>query len=331
MKLGVTLPSAPPAEPAELDLLRSWREPVAPRRIARDVVGSLLVHVLIVLLLIFLPDTGGYQNAPEIFSDIHRATILYVPPTSELTQKAPNQGKVLKQLDSRSAFQAQPAETPHPRRVFTPPPGAPAPGPDALTIKGAQLQAPQLQAGLETPLPSLGATSGLTGVESIGAPPKPNATAQPKPAAPKPNPLKEALRAGGGGVTVGDVEDSPRVPGILPSPCDQCSALQLLSDPHNVDFKPYLLQVLAVVKQHWLAVIPASARAGRRGVVVLRFAIDRRGSVPQLEFTSPAGNDLNQAAVAGISESVPFPPFPAGFTGNEIRLQMAFAYNQVAH
>ena len=324
------LPSAPPAEPAELNLLRAWREPVAGRRIARDAAGSLLAHVLIVLFILFVPDTGGYQNAPEIISDIRKATILYAPP-AELTQKAPNQGKVLKQLDSRSAIQAQPAQTPRPHRIFTPPPGPQAPGPDALTIKGAQIEAPQLQTGLDTPLPSLGATSGLTGVASIGAPPKPAASAQPKPAAPKPNPLKDALRAGGGGVTVGDVDESPRVPGVLPSPCDDCSALQLLSDPRNVDFKPYLLQVLAVVKRHWLAVIPESARAGRRGIVVLRFAIDRRGAVPQLEFTSPAGNDLNQAAIAGISESVPFPPFPAGFTGTEIRLQMAFAYNQIAH
>lgn len=327
------MPSAPTvAEPAELNLLRPWREPVAPSRIARNVVGSLLFHVFILLFVVFMPETGGYQNAPDILANFEKPTILYAPPPSELTQKAPNQGKVLKQLDLRSAVQAQPAQTPRPRRQFTPPPGPLAPGPDALTIKGAQIEAPQLQTGLDTPLPSLGANSGLVGVQSIGAPPKPNSTPPPKPAAPKPDPLRDALRAGGGGVTVGDVsEASPPVPGVTPSPCDQCSALQLLSDPHNVDFKPYLLQVLAVVKRHWLSVIPQSARAGRRGVVVLKFAIDRHGAVPQLEFTSPAGNDFNQAAIAGISESVPFPPFPSGFTGDQIRLQMAFAYNQIAH
>ncbi len=323
--------SAPPAESLELNLLRPWREPISPRRIAWDVAGSILVHILALVLVVFLPDNGGYLNAPNILSNFRQPTILYTPSPSELTQKAPNQGKVLKQLDQRSAVQAQPAQTPQPRH-FTPPPGPTAPGPDALTIKGAQIEAPQLQTGLDTPLPSLGAVSGIAGVQSIGAPPKPNATAQPKPAAPKPDPLRDALRAGGGGVTVGDVaEDSPRVPGVTPSPCDQCSALQLLSDPHNIDFKPYLLQVLAVVKRHWLSVIPDSARAGRRGIVVLRFAIDRHGAVPQVEFTSPTGTDFDRAAIAGISASVPFPPFPAGFNGDQIRLQMAFAYNQVAH
>jgi len=63
--------------------------------------------------------------------------------------------------------------------------------------------------------------------------------------------------------------------------------------------------------------------------VVLKFAIDRHGAVPQLEFASPTGTDFDRAAIAGISASVPFPPFPPGFNGDQIRLQMAFAYNQV--
>lgn len=324
--------SAPPqSEAAELNLLRAWREPVAPRRIARDVIGSLLVHALIIGFAMFTPDALLFTSDTQILSDFRQPTILYAPSPKELTQKAPNEGKVMKQLDLRSGVQAQPARAPHPR-YFTPPPGRPSPGPDPKSINGAQIDAPQLQTGFDTPLPALGATSGIAGVQSLGAAPKPNATAQPKPAAPKPDPLREAMRAGGGGVTVGDIsEASPQVPGIEPSPCDQCSALQLLSDPNNVDFKPYLLQVLSVVKRHWLSVIPDSARMGRKAVVVLRFAIDRRGAVPQLEFTSPTGTELDRACIAGISASVPFPPFPPGFRGDQIRLQMAFSYNEAPH
>jgi len=92
-----------------------------------------------------------------------------------------------------------------------------------------------------------------------------------------------------------------------------------------------LLQVLAMVKKNWMAVIPDSARLGRKGIVVLKFAIDRRGAVPSLEFTTPSGNDFDQAAVAGISASVPFPPLPAEYQGDQIHLQMAFAYNMTAH
>jgi len=33
------------------------------------------------------------------------------------------------------------------------------------------------------------------------------------------------------------------------------------------------------------------------------------------------------AALAGISASNPFPPLPAGFRGDQIRLQLSFFYN----
>src|SRR5208282_2868033 len=119
----------------------------------------------------------------------------------------------------------------------------------------------------------------------------------------------------------------PRVPGVAPSPCNDCSALQLLSDPKNVDFKPYLLQVLALVKKNWMSVIPDSARKGRKGTVVLKFFIDRHGAVPSLEIAANSGTDFDRAAVAGISASVPFPPLPAEYPGDQIHLQMSFTYN----
>ena len=324
----------PSADPVDLNLLRAWREPLTAPRIARDVVGSLFVHALVLAFLIFAPDAQFYSSYPRILTEFRKPTILYAPPSTELTQRAPNKGKVLKELDERSAVQEQPAQAPHVRR-FTPPPGAPARGPQPLTIQSAQIEAPQLETGAaSSQLPSLGtATSGLGTIQSLGAPPKQPAPAAPaKSPAPRPDPLREALRAGGGGITVGDLsEDSPRVPGMIPSQCTDCSALQLLSDPKNVDFKPYLLQVLAVVKRNWMSVIPQSARMGRRGIVVLKFIIDRHGAVPQLEFSSPTGSDFDRAAVAGISASVPFPPFPPGFNGDQIHLQMAFAYNEVPH
>jgi TonB family protein len=322
--------SAPPVEPGDLNLLRSWSEPVSPRRLALDAVGSLFVHALFIAFLVFTPDITEYGRAPEIFSNFKQPTRLVFPRSLELTQKAPNQGKVAKALDARSAVQAQPAQTPHVRQFAPPPPGqagqpAPLPAP--------QIDLPQIQTGPVTAqIPSTG-----TGTESLTpfpVPPRPNLPAPPK-AAPVPRPpdiIRSALPPGGRGPTVGDIsEDTPRVPGVAPSPCNDCSALQLLSDPKNVDFKPYLLQVLAMVKKNWMAVIPDSARLGRKGVVVLKFSIDRHGAVPNLEFTTPSGNDFDHAAVAGISASVPFPPLPAEYPGDQIHLQMAFAYNMASH
>jgi TonB family protein len=105
------------------------------------------------------------------------------------------------------------------------------------------------------------------------------------------------------------------------------SSLELKSDPLGADFKPYLIQVLALVKKNWYAVIPESARFGNHGVVQIQFIIDRTGSVPKLVIATPSGSQaLDKAAVAGIGASQPFPPFPKDFTGQQLRLQLSFKY-----
>jgi TonB family protein len=95
-----------------------------------------------------------------------------------------------------------------------------------------------------------------------------------------------------------------------------------------MDFRPYLVQVLASVKRNWQAVMPESARLGRRGRVAVQFIIDKGGRVPKLVIAVPSGAEaLDRAAVAGISASNPFPPLPAEYRGNQLRLQLNFSYN----
>jgi TonB family protein len=131
---------------------------------------------------------------------------------------------------------------------------------------------------------------------------------------------------------VGDIEMTntginPASPSV-PVPGKLGSSLELQSDPMGVDFKPYLIRVLSSVKRNWLAVVPESARLGRRGKVVVQFAISKDGSVPKLVIAMPSGAEaLDRAAVAGISASNPFPPLPAEFRGSVIRLQLNFMYN----
>jgi TonB family protein len=127
---------------------------------------------------------------------------------------------------------------------------------------------------------------------------------------------------------VGDSGDDTSVAGAAASDGRPKSNLQLLSDPEGVDFKPYLVQVLAAVRHNWLSVIPESARLGRRGSVLIQFSIDRRGGVPKLVIASASGTEaLDRAAVAGVSMSNPFPPLPAGYKGDQVRLQLSFTYN----
>jgi TonB family protein len=334
---------APPAEIIELNLLRNWREPITRERVIRDALGSLAVHAVIVAAILLAP--GGQpiiQETPNVEISLKQATPLYVPRVFEPTQKDVNKGKVTRGLDLRSATEGQPAQS----RRFRPPspvPGAPAPLAPAIPA----LEAPKIETASGAPLPPMvgvGAPSAgpppppdrpKLAFESVtgGTAPKPNPNPDVKLDLPKPTPqvAKMTPRPGGsGGVTVGDIgEMAPSLTGApVSAPCQECSTLQLLSDPQNVDFKPYLQQVLALVKRNWLSVIPESARLGRRGVVQLQFSIDRRGLIPKVVIATPSGVEaFDRAAVAGLSMSNPFPPLPTDYKGDQVRLQMAFSYN----
>jgi TonB family protein len=173
--------------------------------------------------------------------------------------------------------------------------------------------------------------------ETPGAP---WATAKPRGLAPPGRPNSSLLEArprsmqSSSGLEVGDSDLSSSV-GIgggwtqRPTPMKAATALELLGDPQGVNWKPYLIRVLASVKRNWLAVIPESARLlGRTGRVQIQFAIARDGYVPKLVIAMPSGTDaLDRAAVAGVSASAPFPPLPAEFQGNQVRLQFTFSYN----
>jgi TonB family protein len=328
------------AEPIELNLLRPWREPVSPARILRDGLGSLAVHAVIVAVILFTPDVKSpFVPTPDVEVNLKTSTPLYLPRVYEPTQKDPNKSHTVRGLDLRSAVESQPA------RRFRPPslaPGLPAPAQNGIP----SIEPPKIEVSSGVPLPNM---TGV-GAVSAGPPPPPdrpklafeNVTGgnspkqNPNPAnltakldAPKPFTVPRAS-SGGGGPKVGDIgETAPPITGTpVPAPCQECSSLQLLSDPQSVDFKPYLQQVLALVKRNWLSVIPESARLGRRGLVLLQFSIDRRGLVPKVVIATPSGVDaFDRAAVAGLSMSNPLPPLPAEYKGDQVRLQMAFSYN----
>ncbi len=308
-----------------LELFPEWSEPVTSRRLFRAGLGSLLVHAVVIAALLALPETPGRFDAHPVTADFRKTAVhLVAPKIFPVTQKDPNKGKVREQLDIRSSLR----EAPPKARVFAPPaPAGPVVPPAALTPP------PRIQAAVPAP-PVPGVVPAL--------PPPPEASVKPKivlenvGAAPPPGPLPanptiklpstalddiaRAAQAGGPGGAV-----------VSPDGASEATALrqmQLLSDPLGVDFKPYLLEVLAKVRRNWMAIVPDSARMGRRGLVLVQFSIDRAGSIPKLVIASPSGiTAFDRAAVAGISASNPFPPLPADYKGDQIRLQMAFSYN----
>ena len=304
-----------------LELFPEWHESSTSQRVVRAGVGSLLVHAVVIAVLLTLPETSTRPTGLDITADFRKAVPLYAPKTFEVTQKDENKGKVTHQLDIRSSLR----EAPPKARAFVPPaPAGPVVPPATLTPP------PQIQEAVSAPavsgvVPALPQPAERPKVvlENVGpaiapvAPPDNPAIKLPS------TPLDEVARVGQPGGAGGLV--------ISPDGASEATALrqmQLLSDPLGVDFKPYLLQVLARVRRNWLSIVPDSARMGRRGLVLIQFSIDRSGGVPKLVIASPSGiTAFDRAAVAGISASNPFPPLPAAYKGDQIRLQMAFSYN----
>jgi len=332
-----------------------WRESDNSRRLWRAGIGTLVVHVGIVAAVIALDSLSGppLRQGTEIIPDFHKAVHLILP--SDLTQKAPNKGKVAKEVNVEDLKPRPPSLErlpPAPAvRAFRPPnpqpPGPPLPAPPRIA------EPPKI----DTPLTAQNAPPALpamSGTPKAPPPPQIQPVEQPKlvfetpgqngpsdykgqakltpPKASVQEAIKEIARGGGGqgNLSVGDLDQPPDLPEInrQQQPGRLGSSLQLMSDPMGADFGPYLTQILALVKRNWFAVWPESARLGNRGLVQLQFSIDRSGQVPKLVIATPSGSQaLDRAAVAGISATVPFPPLPKEFKGQQIRLQLSFKYN----
>lgn len=341
----------------ELNLLTEWGEPNSGSRTKRAAILSVLVHAVVLVTLALAPPTTVPRrpDAPEV----HRIITPLIEPVTELTQKAPNTGKITKEFNA-SEVEARPkiqipAAIPSTSRAKPPErsasiPAMPAPKPTPVT---ALPEPPKIEAEVKEP-----PKSELPPAPIQAPPPPPQIQPQEKPKIAFENPapastvtpgqgkvpmpsgsvsdaIRQAIRGNvsGGGMVVSD-SDSPgqggygsgvSLPAMSGAPASQ---LQLLSDPMGVDFRPYLIRVLTTVKLHWLAVVPESVRMGRRGKVALQFSIARDGKVPKLVIASGSGAEaLDRAAIAGVSASVPFPPLPTEYKGDQIVLQFNFAYN----
>jgi TonB family protein len=336
------------------NFLLDWHESADSRRYWRAAIGTLVIHAGIITLVFFLGSLNGpaVKNGTEIVPDFKQAVHLYLP--QDLTQKAPNKGKVAKEVnveDLQPRPESQERLPPAPAlRAFRPPNPRP-PGPQQSTVTPHIAEPPKI----DTPLTAQNTAPALPGLS--GTPKAPPTQIQPveqpklvfetpgqngpseykgqgkltPPKASIQDTVREIARGGGGqgNVVVGDTEQppdlpTPRMPGQTPQ---LGSSLELKSDPMGADFKPYLIQVLALVKKNWYAVIPESAHLGNHGLVQIQFIIDRTGSVPKLVIATPSGSEsLDKAAVAGIGASQPFPPFPKEFNGQQLRLQLSFKY-----
>jgi TonB family protein len=332
----------------KLDLLLRLDTPADQQRRRKAGVLSIVFHVVAISALILInPKPNSSQQPPERYF-VRHVTPLYIPP--ELTQKVPNKGPVKKELTLETiaphpALKA-PAPAPAPKQTANKSiPLPPTPTPQApRTIP--TIEPPKIEAALPAQQNPLGVTAQLPPPPGSGQPkitledvaPRTQPTGKPTGAIALPgSTVQDALRAlnrGGatGGASGGEItfDQGGAGPGLnLPASAGQANGgIRLLSNPEGVDFRPYLIQVMAAIRRNWFAVYPEAAKTGMRGEVVLQFRVAKQGMVAKVVYNGQSpSRPLNEAAVSAISASNPFPPLPVEFHGDHIDLQMRFLYN----
>jgi TonB family protein len=338
-------------ESAALDHLLQGPDPKAETRRRGFLVASMVAHAIIFPLLGLVHfESTRFRNAPEIIVRQQQVTPLVAPRLEQLTQREPNRMTPSEEvnLDSllpRPEVEQQPGAAAKPRQMAALPPSGAARGQQNNEL----LEAPDIPAPIApvptSPLASLGSPDPLPSPaaptapapekpqiqfekpgSSVGSPRGSSRVAMPNTSVAEAMRVAQQGRGAGGNQAVADF--SLPSGGASSRGVQQRGTVELLSDPDGVDFKPYLIQVLAAVKQNWFAVMPQSARWGQRAHVRIQFAIRKDGTVPKLVIANSSGADpLDRAAVAGVSASNPFPPLPREFGGNEVRFQFTFSYN----
>jgi TonB family protein len=348
--------ASPETEP-ELHLLLARDAADDHRRWKAAVIGTAVWHVVLVTGLLLAPEGTNkvYQQAPVV-----TVTHLVTPPDI-LTQKDPNKGKLSKELSIEAIAPHSPVRTPAPPAAVkqTPKP-APPPAPQIakaepkpVLVEPPKIDLPKLDAPkIQLDVPPIDQSSTTNGPPASTQPPKLAMENVPPPGSPSrgaangrqlgtiliPNPsvdsaIHELSRSGvapGGQQSVTDFGNDLGNSGLNlpPSAGRPKSNLELRSDPMGVDFRPYMIQVLAAVRRNWFAVYPEAARRGQRGEVALEFAVAKQGSVVKVVYSTESGaKALDQAAVAAISASNPLPPLPSAFKGERIVLRLTFQYN----
>lgn len=313
------------------------------------ILASLAVHAVLFVLAIRLPSFKQQQESEERLI-VHRIP-LYIP-RDVLTQTAPNKKEIAKHVDLAELMNLQDQR-------------ARQSSPDRSVRRFEMPKNSSKQATVNTPVSILPSAPSVVTSQTV-APPLPGSingiTAAPPPPTPSTSPFQnigteappttnpkipppkttvqaalDGLRQSGNGSHVVITDDSPTqpslsTPGIVGQQGAQHAGVELKSDPQGIDMRPYLAQILSIVRSNWRRVIPESARQGTlRGRTVLEFIINRDGSIPKLVTAESSGLDpLDRAAIAGLSMSNPLPPLPAGFKGEQVRLAFSFACNMAA-
>jgi outer membrane biosynthesis protein TonB len=302
-------------------------------------IGSVALHIALVLLLIFEPKLFGPHVRSNEEEELARRqiTVLLPPGALESLRPTPQRApaphapvnvdpKVLRKI-------APPIERPAPVPVPVPQPEAPkrelpsaptpkpnvvapTPQPPAQGNKGDLPKTPQKLETPDMPVPQQGLIlpkQGSSPGDAIREAERNARISSPRPVGGGMGQLPAGPGGGGGGRGSAGV-----------------GPIEMLTPTQGVDFQDYLTRVYLRVKQNWFAVMPASVQLGDQGVVSLQFKIMRDGSVPDgdpAQVFSSGKEPLDRAAFSSIRASNPFQPLPSAFSGPYIELRFTYYYN----
>jgi TonB family protein len=100
----------------------------------------------------------------------------------------------------------------------------------------------------------------------------------------------------------------------------------ILSDSSDVDFQPYIQEMLAAIHKK---VVPAVTGSwfGQQNSISVEFAVLPSGKITGLRLVSGSGDTvLDQAARDGIVASSPLPALPPEFTGQYLQFRLHFTF-----
>ena len=294
-----------------IHLLDSYDDERSRGRVRESIYISVIVYLALAWLVIFGPRVLFHQGRIITAKDAMHDKIatLDLPKMPKVPKIVPRNPVIdQKTMDKIKAM--QPAPTPQPP---APQPPAPQPAPPAA----APPAPPPPPAPTPQPQPRL--------------PQQPQSNAIPD--APKPNfnvsqnagdNIRNAARNAAGLRGTGIRGESHAVGQQAAN-----SGIEILSDPLNVDFGPYLRHLLAMIRASWIPLIPEECYPplSKEGTTLIRFTINPDGSLrPNAMHLDDSTHDeaIDRAAWGSITGIGQFPPLPAEFKGPNLELRIQF-------
>lgn len=93
----------------------------------------------------------------------------------------------------------------------------------------------------------------------------------------------------------------------------------------NFDIKPWAQRVVSRVNHQWS--IPLAIKVGATGIVGVQTVFKKNGDIASVAVTQASGLEtLDQAALAAVKNSAPFPSLPGDFPNETLEVYFVFEY-----